>query len=295
MEPEDLEGWRTQAKLATSPINQWTGGVEFGLYKTRSHIVEEIRKAAPDLWHSIWVNCNDSSGNVIFKEGKWDRVHGQEFSREPMPGSRGGGGEEGQLFFTPRVFRQGNLGGFERIAERVGNIVKERRGRRVCELYAGVGVMGLSLWNGNRSNGGGNLEWLRCSDANPSNFECFERAKKSMDLPHDEYRKISYLTATAGKAMEEGECVDADVVIVDPPRSGLEERIVDEICKPRGESELMGDVRTLVYVSCGWNALTRDLEKTLKGRGGWGVEECKGYVLFPGTNHVESLVVLTRE
>ena len=40
VEPERSKGWRTQAKLATKQINLWKGGVEFGLYKTRTHIVE---------------------------------------------------------------------------------------------------------------------------------------------------------------------------------------------------------------------------------------------------------------
>ena len=42
-----------------------------------------------------------------------------------------------------------------------------------------------------------------------------------------------------------GEAVDADVMVVDPPRSGLEEVIVEEMTKPRSRSELMGDVRTV--------------------------------------------------
>ena len=151
------------------------------------------------------------------------------------------------------------------------------------------------MWNGSRDQGGLNLEWLRCSDSNPSNFGCFDLAKKSMGLTSDDSRRITYLTATAGKAVTEGECDDADIVIVDPPRSGLEGSIIKELVKSKREAGLMGSVDTLIYVSCGWNALTRDLEEIMKGRGGWKVEECKGYVLFPGTNHVESLVVLTRE
>ena len=38
--PTDTREWRTQAKLATRPKTTWKGGVEFGLYKSRSHVVE---------------------------------------------------------------------------------------------------------------------------------------------------------------------------------------------------------------------------------------------------------------
>ena len=187
------------------------------------------------------------------------------------------------------------MDGFEVIAERVGEIVGERGGRRGCELYAGVGVIGLGMWNKRLTPGGGRLKWLRCSDANPNNYECFERAKKSMGLNDEEYGSVGYLTAMAGDAMMEGEAVGADVLIVDPPRAGLEDVIVDELCKPRSKSTLMGEVKTVCYVSCGFQALTRDLERLFLGRGGWKIQEATGYMLFPGTNHVETLVVLTRD
>jgi tRNA/tmRNA/rRNA uracil-C5-methylase (TrmA/RlmC/RlmD family) len=102
------------------------------------------------------------------------------------------------------------------------------------------------------------------------------------------------------------------VLVVDPPRKGLEEEVLAELCKafnpdqPYAESKSFlamdddrtnwcNDVTTLVYVSCGFEALARDLDKLLSSPGGWVLERATGYVLFPGSDHVETLAVLTRD
>jgi hypothetical protein len=81
---------RTTNKVTCSLV--WNSDSYKNTQPNLSYLVKEMRRLDDDLWHSIWVNCNDGGGNVIFKEGKWDRVYGQEFSREEM----GGGGEIGR-------------------------------------------------------------------------------------------------------------------------------------------------------------------------------------------------------
>ena len=98
--------------------------------------------------------------------------------KEPLPV-----GDKGWLYFTPMTFRQGNLDGFDILANDVARKVPD--GAKVCELYAGVGLLGLSALayiaeNSNVEGGGGGLKWLRCSDENPSNSRCFARAVDSL-------------------------------------------------------------------------------------------------------------------
>ena len=45
-------------------------------------------------------------------------------------------------------------------------------------------------------------------------------------------------------------------------------------------------------VSCGFGAFQRDCERLL--RGGWRVGHAEGHVLFPGSDHVETLCVFER-
>lgn len=98
---------------------------------------------------------------------------GPEFLREPLPV-----GDKGWLYFTPLTFRQGNMDGFDILANDVARKVPD--GSKVCELYAGVGLLGLTALSYSAENNFEGLKWLRCSDENPSNSRCFSRAVDSL-------------------------------------------------------------------------------------------------------------------
>ena len=310
----NLKGGEGMLRYVQMSVERSTGKVSCSLvwnaseYKhtqpALSRLVKEMKRINPSIWHSIWVHCNDSNGNAIFSKatGKWDKVVGMEYLTEKMlVGGKAAAGSGGasKLYFTPKVFRQGNIDGFEIIAKTVGDIVKSKKGKKVCELYAGVGLIGLSMWN-NQAGSKQQFEWLRCSDSNPHNLPCFERARGSIEAKNGDGRgslkgKISYRVASASEALSAGDCVGADTLIVDPPRSGLDEETLGHLCEGRMYSEVMGDLNTLLYVSCGFKALTNDLDSLLGGKGGWKLEKAVGYVLFPGSNHIETLCVLTRK
>ncbi len=124
--------------------------------------------------------------------------------------------------------------------------------------------------------------------------------------------KVSYMVASAATALHEGQALGADVLIVDPPRKGLEEAVLTQLCKPHNPNQAFvedpmfldgpkyavnwtNDVHTLIYVSCGFDALARDCDQLLKGNAGWRLESATGYVLFPGSNHVETVAIFKRK
>lgn len=78
--------------------------------------------------------------------------------------------------------------------------------------------------------------------------------------------------------------VDIDVVVADPPRSGLERAGVDAVAE-------LG-AATLVLVSCDPVAAARDVE--LLGRHGYEFAHATVLDLFPGTHHVETVTRLVR-
>lgn len=130
------------------------------------------------LFHSVWCHTNDSPGNSIFARGEqnWHPMEGPEFIREAIPGTKLKD-REGLLHFNPMVFRQGNLDGFDEIAMHVAKSVDG--GSKVCELYAGIGLLGLTALTYWEKKGDA-LEWVRCSDENPNNPRCFKRTVNSM-------------------------------------------------------------------------------------------------------------------
>jgi tRNA/tmRNA/rRNA uracil-C5-methylase (TrmA/RlmC/RlmD family) len=145
--------------------------------------------------------------------------------------------------------------------------------------------------------------------------ELVKRMESGKDFQNDESNRVgpkaSYMVASAAAALKSGQALGADVLIVDPPRKGLEDEVLDELCKPFNpkqpsvESPAMltvdddlvnwvNDVRILIYVSCGFDALARDCDRLLSSRAGWKLTSATGYVLFPGSNHVETVCIFQR-
>jgi len=76
----------------------------------------------------------------------------------------------------------------------------------------------------------------------------------------------------------------ADVVILNPPRSGVAEAVTDALAGPSGPA-------TLLYVSCDPATLARDLARLAPYR----LASVASFDMFPQTAHVETLCVLRRD
>ena len=75
----------------------------------------------------------------------------------------------------------------------------------------------------------------------------------------------------------------SNVLIVDPPRKGLEDEVVEYLC-----NEGYKKLKLMVYVSCGFQAFQRDCDALMKS-GKWKLEFAEGYLLFPGSDAIETL------
>lgn len=82
--------------------------------------------------------------------------------------------------------------------------------------------------------------------------------------------------------MYEEEGVYADVIVVDPPRKGCDEKCLETMVRMRPER--------IVYVSCDSATLGRDLKYL--GEKGYEIGKWRGCDMFPGTGHVETIVLL---
>ena len=82
-----------------------------------------------------------------------------------------------------------------------------------------------------------------------------------------------------------GETAHADVIVVDPPRKGCEETLLETIVKMQPEK--------VVYVSCDSATLARDLKYLCAN--GYEITVCRGVDQFPQSVHVETVVLLSRK
>jgi 23S rRNA (uracil1939-C5)-methyltransferase len=78
--------------------------------------------------------------------------------------------------------------------------------------------------------------------------------------------------------------VKSDVVLVDPPRAGLDKRVVDGILKL--------NPRVFAYVSCDPSTLARDTARLING--GYYLKDVTPFDLFPQTYHIESISIFER-
>ena len=58
--------------------------------------------------------------------------------------------------------------------------------------------------------------------------------------------KITYMVASAAKALHEGQALGADTLIVDPPRKGLEEEVLVQLCKPHNPNQMYVEDKMLL-------------------------------------------------
>ena len=82
-----------------------------------------------------------------------------------------------------------------------------------------------------------------------------------------------------------GETAHADVIVVDPPRKGCDETLLETIVKMQPEK--------VVYVSCDSATLARDLKYLCAN--GYEIKVCRGVDQFPQSVHVETVVLLSHK
>ncbi len=225
--------------------------------------IQGIRSALPEVT-SIVQNINTRKTNVIF--GDETRVlWGSEVIYDELDGIR--------FAISARSFYQVNplqtVALYRKAVEYAGLSGSET----VIDAYCGIGTISLFL-----ARQAGRVYGVEIVP------EAIEDAKRNAAL-----NGIANAEFEAGAAevviprwREEG--IAADVIVVDPPRKGCDQELLDTILTMRPER--------LVYVSCNPSTLARDL-RVLED-GGYRTVEVQPVDMFPWTSHVECVVGICR-
>ena len=152
----------------------------------------------------------------------------------------------------------------------------------VWDLYCGIGTISLFLAQKAKQVYGVEIVPQAIEDAKRNaqineigNAQFFVgKAEEVLPEYYEEYGK------THG-----GEKAHADVIVVDPPRKGCDETLLETIVKMQPDR--------VVYVSCDSATLARDL-KYLCGEG-YEMEKVRAVDQFPMTGHVETIVLLSQQ
>jgi len=169
-----------------------------------------------------------------------------------------------------RAFFQGNRFLLETLVRHVSSRVPENG--PLVDLYAGVGLFGLSLAAAGRSD----ITLVEGDAISAHDLE--ENARPFVEGARVERSSVEDF-------LRRNTLASAATVIVDPPRTGMSREAVQSI--------LAAKPAHVLYVSCDVATLARDIR--LLADDGYSLEEISAFDLFPNTAHVESVCVLRRD
>ena len=175
---------------------------------------------------------------------------------------------------SPRSFYQVNHHQAQRLYEAAIAQAEITKNDLVLDLYCGVGTITLAMAKAAGKVIGVEVVEQAVADAK-------ENAKRNG------IENAEFFCGDAGKAALEleNQGIRPDVVVVDPPRKGLNADTIEALDKM--------NPRRLVYVSCDPATLARDVA-LLKERG-YVLKNAQAADLFPRCAHVESIVCLARD
>jgi 23S rRNA (uracil1939-C5)-methyltransferase len=200
------------------------------------------------------------------------------------------------------------------LPELIDYALGDTRGEKAIELYCGVGLFTVPLARRFKSVAAieddqdaaefaranllnadlQNTEVVNCDVADwlDEDLECAGRAQRrgrfgsnevaTNSLSEDE-KEIQ--SAVAAGALQMAGALQIDFLLLDPPRTGAESRVISGIIKMKP--------RRMSYVSCDPATLARDLKKLIAG--GYSIQSMRAFDMFPQTHHVETVVHLSME
>lgn len=209
---------------------------------------------------------NDSVADVIKNEGT-DILYGQDFFYEELLGLR--------FKISPFSFFQTNSLGAEVLYETAREFILSEdssmlKDKIVYDLYSGTGTIAQMLAPVAKEVVG--VEIVE---------EAVEAAKENAAL--NGLTNCKFLAGDVLKVLDTIE-EKPDYIVLDPPRDGIHPKAIEKI--------INYGVENMIYISCKPTSLARDLE-IFQARG-YEVKKVCCVDMFPGTVHVETVVLLSQ-
>lgn len=229
----------------------------------KKNIVQELRDRLPNL-KSIVQNINSKRTNVIFGE-KTEVLWGEEVIYDFI----------GDIKFaiSPRSFYQVNPDQTKVLYDKTLEYAQLKGKETVIDAYCGIGTISLFLAQKAKQVYGVEIVPEAVSDA-----------QRNAKLNHIENAKFVVGEAEGVMPWWQAQGIEADVIVVDPPRKGCDEKLLETMATMKPDR--------IVYVSCNPASLARDLKYLSEG--GFKVKEVQPVDMFPQTGHVECVAWLER-
>ncbi|MBC1780239.1 23S rRNA (uracil(1939)-C(5))-methyltransferase RlmD [Listeria booriae] len=233
-------------------------------FPNKAEIIAELQKSIPELT-SLVQNVNTANTNVIFGE-QTVVLAGREYIMDTIHGI--------SFAISARSFYQVNPEQTEILYAEALKLAGLTGEETVIDAYCGIGSISLCLAKEAKHVYGVEIVPQAIEDA---------RANAKLN-------KMDNVTFAVGKAEEVipdwfKQGIKADVLVVDPPRKGCDDALLQTILKMKP--------KRVVYVSCNPATLARDM--LVLTEGGYEAKMVQPVDMFPQTTHVECVTVLERK
>lgn len=224
----------------------------------RKRFIKELPEKFPHI-KSIAQNINKKRSNTIF--GEETRIL---WGRDVIFDTIG----SIQFAISPRSFYQVNPDQTRVLYEKAMEYADLKGDETVIDAYCGIGTISLFL-----AQKAGRVYGVEIVP------EAIEDARKNAEL--NQLTNVSFEVGAAEEVIPEWykQGIQADVLVVDPPRKGCDEALLQTI--------LAMKPKRVVYVSCNPATLARDLR--ILEDGGYKTLEVQPVDMFPQTTHCEAV------
>ncbi len=232
-------------------------------------LVALITKKHPEIC-GILINTNNKNTNIILGD-VYRTLFGRDYIYDTLAGVR--------LKITAPSFYQVNRAAAEILYAKARLLAEPQKTDTLLDLFCGAGSIGLSM-----ADSVGELIGIEIVE---SAVECAVENARANGISHAKFytgdaADTEKLLLHAEEQL--GKKIKPDIIILDPPRAGCDERLIDFAARLTPKK--------IVYISCNPTTLARDCKAFLQR--GYAPGEVCAIDLFAGTGHVESVVCLTR-
>lgn len=230
---------------------------------SKNNFVKALRKLHPEIT-TVVLNVNDKRTSMVLGDRE-TTIYGKGYIEDVLCGLK--------FRISSKSFYQINPVQTEKLYGKAMELAGLSGTERVIDAYCGIGTIGMVAAKSAKEVIGVELNPDAVRDA-------VKNAK------HNQMKNIRFYQEDAGRFMEKMAALGekADVVFMDPPRSGSTEQFM--------KSVVTLAPKKIVYISCDPQTQARDLKYLT--RYGYKAMGAYPYDMFPFTKHAENIVLLTK-
>ena len=235
------------------------------VFPSKNNFVKAITKQFPEI-KTVVQNINPYRTNLVLGEQQ-KVLFGKGYIEDILCGCK--------FRISPKSFYQINPVQTEILYGKAIDFAELRGNETVLDTYCGIGTIGIIA----AKRGAGSVVGVELNKDAVKDAVTNARA--------NDMKNIRFYQGDAGEFMEAvaDENEKPEVVFMDPPRAGSDERFLSSLIKMSPEK--------VVYISCNPETMARDL-KYLCENSNYKIRKIQPVDMFPHTAHIETVAMITK-